>query len=89
MPHDGVEGTGVLTIISEPVKIIDDDKSLINSSRSWYVQLCITESHPWHPKQRKASKKSEDQSVPDRYAAGRCIELKKYQIIARTRKKVI
>ncbi|MBP9781504.1 hypothetical protein KBC89_02510 [Candidatus Woesebacteria bacterium] len=86
VPHDGVEGAGELTIISEPVEIIDDDTNIIKWSGSWYVQLCISESHPWYPKQRKASKKSQSQSVPDHYLPGRCIELKKNQITGRTRK---
>lgn len=89
MPHDGVEGVGELTIISEPVEIIDDDKGIIKSSGSLYVELRITESHPWHPKKISANKISEDRPEPDQYAVGCCIELKKNQIIGRTRKKVV
>lgn len=88
VPHDGVEGAGELTIISEPVEIIDDDTNIIKWSGSWYVQLCITESHLWHPKKRGTSKISEDLPVPDHYLPGRCIELKKNQITGRTRKRV-
>ena len=89
VPHDGVEGVGELTSISEPVEIINDDTSIIKWSGSWYVQLCITESHLRNPKKRGTSKISEDLPVPDQYTAGRCIELKKNQIISRTRKKVV
>ncbi|HNS65329.1 MAG TPA: hypothetical protein PKJ26_02410 [Candidatus Woesebacteria bacterium] len=88
VPHDGVEGMGELTSISEPMEIIGEaDKSKIKWGGSWYVQLCITESHPWHPKQRKVSTNSNTQSVPDHYLPGRCIELKKNQITSRTRKR--
>jgi hypothetical protein len=86
--HDEVEGTGELTSISEPVEIIDeDDMSKIKWGGSWYVQLCITESHPWHPKQKKVSRNRNTQSVPDHYLPGRCIELKKNQITSRTRRR--
>lgn len=86
--HDEVEGTGELTSISEPVEIIDeDDMSKIKWGGSLYVQLCIVESHLWNPKKRGIKNISEDLPVPDQYTAGRCIELKKNQIIGRTRKR--
>ncbi len=88
-PHDGVEGRGELVAIGE--RLQQHDEALQTKHRwrgSQHVQVIITECWVWQPKRKKWFAEIDPTPVPEKYAVGRCTELKKHQITGRDRRKV-